>query len=87
MSDELKKCVLFEDMEKLRADVLPKVADFTKMIELFIRDNGKMKECVAAFDESICTKANKHDIATLKQEVQDIFLKKKDFEVVAEQIE
>ena len=56
----------YEHIEKLKEDVLPKVATFTALIEGYKLDNTDMRVCVRTFDEALCEKANKSSLVTMQ---------------------
>ena len=44
--ETMKQYAKFEHIEKLQADVLPKVAKFTDLLDIYTRDNTDMRMCV-----------------------------------------
>lgn len=66
--------VKYEHIDKLKQDVLPKVDEFTRLIEGYKNDNNDMKLCVRTFDENLCDKANKSALVTMQSKLMQEFV-------------
>jgi len=60
--EEMKTCVHLQHFDELKDGVLPQLEGYSKMIHAFTSDNQAVKECINAFDKSMCTKANKQSL-------------------------
>ena len=66
LQDTMKEYARFDHIRQLRADVLPKVENFTKLLDIYTKDNIDMRECIEKFDKTLSLKSNKADIITMK---------------------
>ena len=64
----MKEYARFDHIRQLRADVLPKVENFTKLLDIYTKDNIDMRECIEKFDKTLSLKSNKADIITMKHQ-------------------
>jgi len=71
---KMEEFAKFEHIRKLQDDLLPKMAAFTKRVEKFEAENRSVVRCVLDFDATLCEKANKTGLITLRKEIGDSFV-------------
>jgi len=63
-----------EHIKRIKEFFLPKVANFSDMIDQLLDDNNKVKECIRGFDANICKKANKVELRVIREELEARFI-------------
>lgn len=63
-----------EHIKRIKEYLLPKMEGFAASIDGLMKDNTKVKECIIKFDNTICNKANKAEIYTMKHELIKTFI-------------
>lgn len=53
---------------------MPKIENFSEMIDKFLQDNEIMRECIRKFDEDISIKANKGELITMRTHLETKFI-------------
>ena len=74
LRDYMGSFAKFEHIKSLQDQVLPPIANFTELIEKYTQDNEDMRTCVRKFDEDLSLKANKAQIYTMYEELEQQFM-------------
>eukprot|EP00359_Climacostomum_virens_P003500 CAMPEP_0204909546 /NCGR_PEP_ID=MMETSP1397-20131031/8247_1 /ASSEMBLY_ACC=CAM_ASM_000891 /TAXON_ID=49980 /ORGANISM="Climacostomum Climacostomum virens, Strain Stock W-24" /LENGTH=535 /DNA_ID=CAMNT_0052079419 /DNA_START=314 /DNA_END=1921 /DNA_ORIENTATION=+ len=79
---ELGKKATNNDLEKLRSDAMPSIADCYRRLNEFRNDLDKFDRALGRFDEIICDKASKGDIMDVKKSIKGFLDESKFYEKV-----
>jgi hypothetical protein len=63
-----------EHIDQLKNHFLPKIEEFSALIDKYLFDNQNMRECIVRFDQDIAMKSNKSDLIILKNALDDKFI-------------
>ena len=61
-------------MSTIRDKLLPRLQEFSNMINKLLKDNDDVKKSIRAFDSTICDKANKTEITVMKNVLEARFI-------------
>jgi hypothetical protein len=63
-----------EHIKALKEFFIPKFEEFTGKIDEFMEENLRVRECIIRFDETICDKAQKSEIFTMRETLEKSFI-------------
>ena len=61
-------------VQKLQDFFIPKFESFGARIDEFLQDNEKVRECIIRFDKTICDKAQKSELLTMREKLEKSFI-------------
>lgn len=76
-----------EQHKAFEARVYPRVEAASSLVVSYKDDNEQMKDCVAAFDATMCLKANKQEVAGLEKRVEDEYMLRKELKDLIQSLE
>ena len=79
LSDRFEVFSEIENIHKLETSYLPKIRDFTGLVDQLEESHASMKECIRKFDEDLSLKASKIQLHLQKEELVRDFIYKDDY--------
>ena len=53
---------------------MPRLVEFSNMLDKLLTDNNDVKECIRAFDTTMCKKVNKPEMKVLREDLEKRFI-------------